>query len=207
MAALPVLPLPSSAAAGPSAAPESSSSVTTSETTTATMTSSKKQRLDSDQHIVDPTKPLQLQRRRVWRACESCRCVISIYILLSIVVIGLTLDVGGRKSSAMEKNQLAPSVQRVVTNVLGYKPKTVLHSLDSMYPLQIFSYRPPGPLADTFSSPLQLCTRARSPSDTHGVSANPGRSLGCLTRRHSTIHSHRRQQFRIPFRTVTRNRR
>ncbi|KAJ7047591.1 fungal-specific transcription factor domain-containing protein [Mycena alexandri] len=34
---------------------------------------SKKKRLDDDQDGADAQKPLQLQRRRVWRACESCR--------------------------------------------------------------------------------------------------------------------------------------
>ncbi|KAJ7117381.1 fungal-specific transcription factor domain-containing protein [Mycena crocata] len=35
---------------------------------------SKKKRIDDDQDTPDSTqKPLQLQRRRVWRACESCR--------------------------------------------------------------------------------------------------------------------------------------
>ncbi|KAJ7179341.1 fungal-specific transcription factor domain-containing protein [Mycena filopes] len=34
---------------------------------------SKKKRLDDDQDAPDAQKPLQLQRRRVWRACESCR--------------------------------------------------------------------------------------------------------------------------------------
>ncbi|KAJ7699859.1 hypothetical protein B0H17DRAFT_1047416 [Mycena rosella] len=33
---------------------------------------SKKKRIDDDQDP-DTQKPLQLQRRRVWRACEGCR--------------------------------------------------------------------------------------------------------------------------------------
>lgn len=37
---------------------------------------SKKKRIEDDSTSVDPgTKPVQLQRRRVWRACESCRFV------------------------------------------------------------------------------------------------------------------------------------
>lgn len=40
---------------------------------------SKKKRIDEETLPADAgTKPIQLQRRRVWRACESCRCV---YIL------------------------------------------------------------------------------------------------------------------------------
>jgi hypothetical protein len=38
---------------------------------------SKKKRSDDDPIPLDVgQKPIQLQRRRVWRACESCRCVI-----------------------------------------------------------------------------------------------------------------------------------
>lgn len=37
---------------------------------------SKKKRIEDDAIPADPgSKPLQLQRRRVWRACESCRFV------------------------------------------------------------------------------------------------------------------------------------
>ncbi|KAJ7507534.1 fungal-specific transcription factor domain-containing protein [Mycena galericulata] len=35
--------------------------------------SSKKKRIDDEDASDNPQKPLQLQRRRVWRACESCR--------------------------------------------------------------------------------------------------------------------------------------
>jgi len=40
---------------------------------------SKKKRIDEETLPADAgTKPIQLQRRRVWRACESCRCVVTI---------------------------------------------------------------------------------------------------------------------------------
>lgn len=37
------------------------------------VTNGKKQKLDTQFDNQDSLKPLQLQRRRVWRACESCR--------------------------------------------------------------------------------------------------------------------------------------
>ncbi|KDQ10040.1 hypothetical protein BOTBODRAFT_178587 [Botryobasidium botryosum FD-172 SS1] len=37
------------------------------------MSIAKKQRRDDERPPPEPAKPLQLQRRRVWRACESCR--------------------------------------------------------------------------------------------------------------------------------------
>ena len=39
-----------------------------------TQPTKKKQQDDNEQFGSDIHKPLQLQRRRVWRACESCRC-------------------------------------------------------------------------------------------------------------------------------------
>ena len=52
------------------------------EDSSSTAVQSKKTRTE-DEHMQDDatTKPLQLQRRRVWRACESCR-----YVLIVVVV-------------------------------------------------------------------------------------------------------------------------
>lgn len=45
----------------------------------------KKKRSDDDSMLEDVTsKPLQLQRRRVWRACESCRYVHPVLSLVRI---------------------------------------------------------------------------------------------------------------------------
>ena len=47
---------------------------------------SKKNRMEDEQMQDDATsKPLQLQRRRVWRACESCRFAVHHDYLFSVL--------------------------------------------------------------------------------------------------------------------------
>lgn len=102
------------------------------------LSSAKKKRSDDDSLPIDVgQKPIQLQRRRVWRACESCRYVrrptppISAH--LDPVRSPLTLPIpAAKRSSVMDVNQLAHNVLHLVLNALGFRQRIGLHSAGSM---------------------------------------------------------------------------
>lgn len=87
--------------------------------------SSKKKRPDDDSLPPDLTKPVQLQRRRVWRACECCRSVLFLTHFLSVHFLSSSFPTGAKKSSVTDASQLARSVLCQALNALGFKPKTV----------------------------------------------------------------------------------
>ena len=73
-------------------------------------------------------RPIQLQRRRVWRACESCRCVSDSYLSMhpptNIYAHRLLFSAVEKRSNAMVTSQLVLSALRRDRNVLGYRRKT-----------------------------------------------------------------------------------
>ena len=73
-------------------------------------------------------KPVQLQRRRVWRACESCRYLkfIRPFYHHNKQLTHHVFVLGARRSSAMDANQRAHNALRRVRNVPGYRLKTEL---------------------------------------------------------------------------------
>jgi hypothetical protein len=87
---------------------------------------SKKKRIDDDPLPTDAgAKPIQLQRRRVWRACESCRQVdraLHSHLCSQQELIAPIADV--RKSSVMAVSPLALSVSRLDRSVLGFRQRT-----------------------------------------------------------------------------------
>jgi len=87
---------------------------------------SKKKRMEDDGLPPDVgQKPIQLQRRRVWRACESCRYVDQWHHPIffdrpqfqPLVV---------KKLNAMGVNRLVPNALHQDHSVHGYRPKTEL---------------------------------------------------------------------------------
>jgi hypothetical protein len=87
---------------------------------------SKKKRIEDDPLPTDAgAKPIQLQRRRVWRACESCRQVdraLHLAFVPQQKLIAPIADV--RKSSATAVSPLALSASRLDRNALGFKQRT-----------------------------------------------------------------------------------
>lgn len=91
---------------------------------------SKKKRTEEDSSTTETSqKPIQLQRRRVWRACESCRCVRSDRVFRKAVAH--PLFAGGRRSSAMAVSLPVRSALRRARHVHGSKRKIELPSVDS----------------------------------------------------------------------------
>jgi hypothetical protein len=88
---------------------------------------SKKKRVDDDSLAPDAgAKPVQLQRRRVWRACESCRQVDRvpsgiIFLPRRRLIISIA---GARKSSATAVSPLALSVRLLDRSALGFRLRT-----------------------------------------------------------------------------------
>ena len=83
----------------------------------------KKKRVDDPQHSPpqdNPQRPVQLQRRRVWRACESCRSVPP--PLLSPPPPHPPPD--ARRSSATATSPLVLSVPRPTPSAIGSRPRT-----------------------------------------------------------------------------------
>lgn len=95
------------------------------------MPQSKKKRTDDEVAADVGQKPIQLQRRRVWRACESCRYVMSYVVHATFLLKSLRIFSGARRSNAMESSLLAPSAQPRAHNALGYRPKIEPPSADS----------------------------------------------------------------------------
>jgi hypothetical protein len=82
----------------------------------------KKKRVD-DQSLPSDAgqRPIQLQRRRVWRACESCRCVSS---PSSSETPDRPPPSVAKRSNAMETNPPALSVLLHPHNALGCRLRT-----------------------------------------------------------------------------------
>jgi hypothetical protein len=94
----------------------------------------KKKRVEEEPIFEDvASKPLQLQRRRVWRACESCRYVVQPLTsahrkeLYQSLLFSLSTHVDGRRSSAMDVNQHARNAVCRGRNAPGSKPKIGPH--------------------------------------------------------------------------------
>lgn len=86
---------------------------------------SKKKRIDDDSLPPDAgSKPVQLQRRRVWRACESCRYVSVLRCLFDALFIPSISD--ARRSNATAANRLVRSARHRDLNVPGSRPRTGL---------------------------------------------------------------------------------
>ena len=123
------------------------------------MAHSKKKRDDDPPPANNGQKPIQLQRRRVWRACESCRSVLFSHRKISP---STSPPSDARRSNAMDVNLLARSAPHRAHNAPGFRQKTALHSADStLLPISTSS---------THSCIHQLCTRTRSTSPSHGIS-------------------------------------
>lgn len=71
-------------------------------------------------------RPIQLQRRRVWRACESCRSVSppSTFFTSILIAYIFSSSPAGRRSSAMETNQLVLNALLQDPNVHGCRQRT-----------------------------------------------------------------------------------
>jgi hypothetical protein len=94
------------------------------------MLPAKKKRPDADALSLDVgQKPIQLQRRRVWRACESCRYVR--HRLPSTLSPNTLPAPVAKRSSAMDASQPAPSAPRPALNAPGSRPRIELHSVAS----------------------------------------------------------------------------
>jgi len=121
---------------------------------------SKKKRDDDPPPSNNGQKPIQLQRRRVWRACESCRSVP--FSPPENISPPTSPRPGARRSSAMDANPPAPSAPHPAHSAPGFRQKTALHSADSRVL--------PTSTASANSRIHQLCTGTRSTSPSHGVS-------------------------------------
>jgi len=90
---------------------------------------SKKKRIEDEPKLEDVSaKPLQLQRRRVWRACESCRSApcVSVFAML-------TFFPGARRSSATDASRRARNVPRRAHSALGCRQRTGPLLADSQF--------------------------------------------------------------------------
>ncbi len=84
---------------------------------------SKKKRTDEEPPTQDPgQKPIQLQRRRVWRACESCRHVDLTAVVFNEKLILFSFT-DARRSNVMAANLPAPSAVHQARSALGCRPK------------------------------------------------------------------------------------
>lgn len=73
------------------------------------------------------SKPLQLQRRRVWRACECCRYASFPLICAHRNLTFLLFCVGEKRSNAMDVSPHASNAYNLGRNALGCRLKIVPH--------------------------------------------------------------------------------
>src|ERR1700722_8287515 len=86
---------------------------------------SKKKRMDEDNVPLPPDagqRQIQLQRRRVWRACESCRSVRPT-TTSNLFIITNFISSGAKRSNVMVVNPLVLNARHRHPNVPGSKPK------------------------------------------------------------------------------------
>ena len=86
----------------------------------------KKKRVDDQQPSADAgQRPVQLQRRRVWRACESCRCVSNSQHETARRVEFTTkiFRTGARRLNATVQSPYVPNARPQGFNVLGFRPR------------------------------------------------------------------------------------
>lgn len=120
---------------------------------------SKKKRFDDEQLAADlGLKPVQLQRRRVWRACECCRCV---PISLTFPVLSpdhiLDLCTAARRLSVTVSSLFVHNARSPSLSVLGCKRRTEQRLVDSEQTL-------PCAVPNHLLTSRQLCPRARGPA-------------------------------------------
>jgi hypothetical protein len=83
----------------------------------------KKKRVEDQSFPTDTgQRPLQLQRRRVWRACEGCRSASLLFLPLYLLITHF--GSAERRSNATGMSQLALSAAFPDRNVHGYRPRT-----------------------------------------------------------------------------------
>jgi hypothetical protein len=89
----------------------------------------KKKRVSISEPPLPDTKSFHVQRRRVWRACESCRCALSPLPMTPLIH---NPPLGERKSNVTATSLRVHSVSVQNPNVLGCRQRTELRSADSM---------------------------------------------------------------------------
>lgn len=89
----------------------------------------KKKRVSISEQPLPDTKSFHVQRRRVWRACESCRCVFS---PLPMTPLMYNPPLGERRSNATATSLPVHNASVQNPNVLGCRQRTELRSADSM---------------------------------------------------------------------------
>lgn len=91
-------------------------------------TTGKKKRPEDESMIEDVvSKPLQLQRRRVWRACESCRYVHLMTLRIAVRYVNYAFlsvcSIAARRLNVTDVNLRVRSAACQGRNVHGSKPK------------------------------------------------------------------------------------
>lgn len=89
----------------------------------------KKKRVSISEQPLPDTKSFQVQRRRVWRACESCRYVLSPLLMTPLMY---NPPPGGRKSNVTATSLRVHNVSVQSPSAPGCRQRTELRSAGSM---------------------------------------------------------------------------